>query len=121
MEPLVIGVLATDDRLPDFYGPLTSRLEGRGSVYVPHVVIPPNARIAVHRPPRLVVGLTSPDDVAELEAWADEYLGPSGPPSGVPAPAEASELHFERAGRRVVLRAGDSTSRRGSLRSLVSD
>jgi len=111
MEPFVIGVLATDDRLPDFYGALTSRLEGRGSVYVPHVVIPPNARIAVHRPPRLVVGLTSPDDVGELEAWADEYL----------APAEASELHFERSGRRVVLRAGDAAARRGSLRSLVSD
>lgn len=111
MEPVVIGVQATDDRLPDFYDPLASRLEGRGSVYVPHVVIPPNARIAVRRPPRLVVGLTSPDDVGELEAWAHEYL----------APGKSSELHFERSGRRVVLRAADAATSRGSLRSLVAD
>lgn len=109
MEPLIIGVQASDDRLPDFYDPLASRLEGRGSLYVPHVVIPSNARVAVRRPPRLVVGLASPDDVGELETWAGEYL----------APEETSELHFERAGRRVVLRAADRQASPGSLRSLV--
>lgn len=111
MESLIIGVQASDDRLPDFYDPLASRLAGRGSVYVPHVVIPPNARIAVQRPPRLVVGLASPEDVGELEAWAGEYL----------TPGEPCELRFERSGRRVVLRAADDPGRRGSLRSLVSD
>ena len=111
MEPLLIGMEATDERLPEFYDPLASRLEGRGSVYVPHVVIPPNARMAVHRPPRLVIGLASADDVGELEAWAGEYLAPGG----------ASELHFERGGRRVVLRATDPSTSRESLRGLVSD
>lgn len=111
MEPFVISVQANDDRLPDSYDPLASRLEGRGSVYVPHVVIPPNARMAVRRPPRLVVGLRSADDVAELEAWAGDYL----------APTPGSELRFERSGRSVVLRAADATTARGSLRPLVSD
>ncbi|MGI9022213.1 MAG: hypothetical protein ACR2HV_03050 [Acidimicrobiales bacterium] len=111
MEPLIITVQATDDRLSAFYDPLASRLEGRGSVYVPHVVIPPNARMAVRRPPRLVVGLALPDDVEEVEAWAGDYLATEG----------TSELHFEREGRRVVLGAADPASRRGSLRSLVSD
>jgi len=111
MEPLLISVHATDDRLPASYDPLAKRLEGRGSVYVPHVVIPPNARVAVVRPPRLVIGLTSPDDVGELEAWAGEYL----------SPAATSELEFERSGRRVVLRAADAPTSRGSLRSLVVD
>jgi len=115
MEPLVITVEATDDRLPDFYDPLAARLGGRGSVYVPHVVIPPNVRMAVRRPARVVIGLASPDDVEEVEAWAGEYL----------AAEESVELRFERSGRRVVLRAavptGDPTARRGSLRFLVSD
>ncbi len=111
MEPLVISVQASDDRLPDSYDQLAKRLEGRGSVYVPHVVIPPNARMAVVRPPHLVIGLTSPDDVGELEAWAGEYL----------APGATSELAFERSGRRVVLRAADAPAGRASLRPLVAD
>lgn len=111
MEPLLIAVEATDDRLPGSYDPLASRLAGRGSVYVPHVVIPPNARMAVARPPQLVVGLASPDDVGELETWAAEYL----------ARGERSELRFERSGRRVVLRAADPASSRESLWSLVSE
>jgi hypothetical protein len=109
MEPLVIGVQATDDRLPDFYDSLASRLAGRGCVYVPHVVIPTNARVAVDRPPRLVIGLTSTEDVAVVAAWAAEYLA-----------TEGTELHFERSGRRVVLRAGDPLAGRESLRLLVS-
>ncbi|HSH59597.1 MAG TPA: hypothetical protein VK988_08165 [Acidimicrobiales bacterium] len=112
IEPLLIAVEATDDRLPRFYDPLASRLEGRGSVYVPHVVIPPNARMAVRRPPCLVVGLTSPDDMAEVVAWAREYLSPA---------AEGSELQFERLGRRIVLRAGAPDGNGADLRSLVTD
>ena len=111
MEPLLITVQAPDERLGSSYDPLATRLEGRGSVYVPHVVIPPNVRMAVHRPSRLVVGLMSPDDVEEVEAWAGEYLQEEG----------TSELQFERAGRRVVLRSGDAAIGRGSLRPLVSD
>lgn len=111
MEAFLIGVQATDERLPDYYDPLASRLEGRGAVYVPHVLIPPNVRVAVERPPRVVIGLSSPDDVEELETWAAEYLGSGDTP----------ELQFERAGRRVVLRAGEAEASQGSLRSLVSD
>lgn len=111
MEPVMIAVEASDDRLPEFYDPLASRLEGRGALYVPHVVIPANARMAVRRPPKAVIGLASPDDVGELEAWAAEYL----------AAERSSELHFERGGRRVVLRAADFVGRRGSLQPLVSD
>lgn len=111
METFLIGVQATDERLPDFYDPLTSRLEGRGGVYVPHVVIPANARVAVERPPRVVIGLSSADDIGEVEAWAAEYLGS----------ATGAELQFERAGRRVVLRAADGEAERESLRPLVSD
>jgi hypothetical protein len=110
MEPLLIGVQAFDDRLPDFYDRLASRLGGRGCVYVPHVVIPPNARVAVERPPRLVIGLTSSEDVAEVAAWAAEYLAAKG----------ASELLSEHSGRRVVLRAGDPVAGRESLGLLVS-
>jgi hypothetical protein len=103
-------VEAADERLPDFYDVLAGLLDGRGSVYVPHVVIPPNARVPVLRPPRVVVGLTDPDDVAAVESWAAEYLT-----------TPDAELTFERAGRRVVVRAGDSVAGRLSLRSLVSD
>lgn len=110
MEALLIGVQATDERLPDFYDSLASRLEGRGALYVPHVVIPANARVAVQRPPTLVVGLTSPDDIGEVEAWAADYLGS----------ATGAELRFERAGRRVVLRAADGEARGEGLRPLVS-
>ncbi len=109
METFLIGVQATDERLPDFYDRLTSRLEGRGTLYVPHVVIPMNARVAVQRPPKVVIGLSSAEDVSELEVWAADYL----------ASATAGELRFEREGRRVVLRATDSEVSRASLRSLV--
>lgn len=111
MEPLLITVEASDDRLPRFYDPLASRLEDRGSVYVPHVVIPPNARMAVVRPPRLVVGLKSSADIAEVATWAHQYL----------SAAEGSELRFERLGRRAVLHAGDPDGGGASLRSLVAD
>jgi len=110
MESLMIGVQATDDRLPDFYDLLASRLAGRGSLYVPHVVIPPNARVAVVRPPRLVIGLTTADDVAEVAAWAAEYL----------TAEETAELLVEHCGRRVVLRAGDPVAGLESLRRVVS-
>jgi hypothetical protein len=109
MEPLIIGVEAADERLPDFYDALAGRLEGRGWVYVPHVVIPPNARVPVLRPPRLVVGLAEPDDVAVVESWAAEYLT-----------TPDTELAFERSGRRLVFRSADSEAGRVSLRSLVS-
>lgn len=110
MEPLIIGVEAADERLPDHYDALAGRLDGCGWVYVPHVVIPPNARVPVLRPPRLVVGLTEPDDVAAVESWAVEYLT-----------TPDAELVFERSGRRVVVRAADAVAGRLSLRSLVSD
>lgn len=111
MEPFLIRVDASDDRLPEHYDPLATRLEGRATVYVPHVVIPPNARVAVRRPPHLVVALSSADAVDELEAWADDYL----------RAGQSAELRFERDGRRVVLRAVDTVARRGQLRVLVSD
>lgn len=107
----MIGVDASDDRLPDAYDALASRLEGKGTIYIPHVVIPPNARMAVIRPPTLVVALVSADAVDELEEWADSYL----------ASSERTELRFQREHRSVVLRAADATSRRGRLRELVSD
>lgn len=110
METFLIGVQATDERLPDFYDRLASRLEGRGTLYVPHVVIPLNARVAVERPPKVVIALASADDVAEVEAWAAEYL----------ASGTAAELHFERDGRRVVLGTTDSEVSPTELRSLVS-
>jgi hypothetical protein len=110
MEPLILGVHASDDRLPDHYDSLASRLDGRGCVYVPHVVIPLNARVPVERPPRLIIGLTSPADVGEVAAWAAEYL----------AGGEAAEMHVERAGREVVLRADDPMAGQESLRGLVS-
>ena len=106
----MISVQATDDRLPDFYDSLASRLAGRGSLYVPHVVIPPNARVAVERPPRLVIGLTTAEDIAEVAAWAAEYLTAEG----------EAQLQFEHCGRRVVLRAGDPVDGLESLRFLVS-
>lgn len=111
METFLIGVQATDERLPDFYDPLASRLKGRGALYVPHVVIPPNTRIAVERPPKVVIGLSSADDLSEVEAWAAEYL----------ASDTGAEVRFERAGRHIVLRAGDAVASRVSLRSLVSE
>jgi hypothetical protein len=111
MGPLMIGVAASDDRLPEAYDALASRLEGKGTVYVPHVVIPPNARVAVIRPPTLVVALALADAVDELEEWADHYLSSS----------ESTELSFQREHRSVVLRAADATARRGRLRELVSD
>ena len=110
MQALIIGVEAADERLPDFYDALAGRLDGRGWVYVPHVVIATNARVPVLRPPRLVVGLTAPDDVAAVESWAAEYLT-----------TPDAELAFERAGRRVVVRSADSAAGRVNLRPLVSD
>jgi hypothetical protein len=111
MEPLMIGVDASDDRLPEAYDVLASQLEGKGTVYIPHVIIPPNARMAVIRPPTLVVALASADAVDELEEWAGNYLSSS----------ERAELRFQREHRSVVLRAADITARRGRLRELVSD
>ena len=108
-ETFLIGVQATDERLPDFYDALASRLKGRGAVYVPHVVIPPNARVAVERPPTVVIGLASADDIGEVEAWAADYLGS----------ATDAELRFERAGRKVVLRAAAGEAGRESLLPLV--
>lgn len=107
----MIGVAASDDRLPEAYDGLAARLEGKGTVYIPHVVIPPNARMAVIRPPTLVVALALADTVDELEEWADNYLSSS----------ENTELRFQREHRSVVLRAADTTARRGRLRGLVSD
>jgi hypothetical protein len=111
MEPLIIGIDASDDRLSEAYDALASRLEGKGTVYIPHVVIPPNARMAVIRPPSLVVALASADAVDALEEWANNYLSSS----------ECTQLRFQREHRSVVLSAADATARRGRLRGLVCD
>jgi hypothetical protein len=111
MEPLMIGVDASDDRLPETYDALASLLEGKGTVYIPHVIIPSNARMAVIRPPSLVVALASADVIDALDEWANNYLSSS----------EYTELRFQREHRSVVLSAADVTARRGRLRGLVCD
>ena len=106
----MIGIDASDERLPESYDDLSQRLEGLGTVYVPHVVIRPEARMAVIRPPRLVVGLSSAAAVEPLDGWAADYVR-----------ADPSvELRFQREGRTVALRGGDGETW-GRLSALVSE
>ena len=111
MEPPSIGIDASDERLPESYDDLSQRLEGLGTVYVPHVVIRPEARMAeLIRPPRLVVGLSSAAAVEPLDGWAADYVGAD----------PTVELRFQREGRTVALRGGDGETR-GRLSALVSE
>lgn len=106
----MIAIEASDARLPESYDDLSKRLEGQGTVYVPHVVIRPEARMAVIRPPRLVVGLATPDALVHLEDWAADYL----------ANDSETELRFHREDRAVVLRRSNKAVRH-RLHALLYD
>ena len=111
MEHLVIGIDASDGRLPESYDDLAKRLEGQGTVYIPHVVIRPEARMAIIRPPRVLVGLITPDAVEQLEDWAVGYLGAD----------PLTELRFQREERVLVMGGANIPAGRVGLRALVSD
>ncbi len=110
MEPLLIGIEASDGRLPVSYDDLSKRLEGVGTVYIPHVVIPPEARMAIIRLPRVVVGLSTPAAVEQLEDWAAGYV----------SAGASAELRFHRGGRTVVVQKGDPSTA-GRLSVLISE
>ncbi len=108
MEPLLIGIETSGGRLPEAYDDLSKRLEGVGTVYIPHVVIPPEARMAIIRPPRVVVGLSTAAVVEQLESWAAAYVGAD----------PSTEVRFHRGGRTVVMQGSDPPTV-GRLSALV--
>jgi hypothetical protein len=56
---ILFKMRSEQDNFPDFYERLAWALEGQGTVYTPHPLIPPYARMAKPIPTEIVVALDS--------------------------------------------------------------
>jgi len=74
MSQIIFKVSSQDTSFLDFYEPLAHNLQGVGTVYTPHPVIPPNARMATPAPTNILVALNSADAFKVVHQTMRTYL-----------------------------------------------
>lgn len=74
MKQILFRISSHDDSFLDFYDGLAWNLSDQGTVYTPHPLIPPNARMAIPTPTQIVVALNLVDAFTTVHQSMQDYL-----------------------------------------------
>jgi len=74
VKQILLKISSHDDSFLDFYEGLAWNLDDLGTVYTPHPLIPPNARMVIPTPNEIVVALKSVDAFTTVHQSMQEYL-----------------------------------------------
>ena len=74
MKQILFKISSHDDSFLDLYEGLAWNLGDQGTVYTPHPLIPPNARMAIPIPTEIVVALKLVDAFTTVHQSMQDYL-----------------------------------------------